>query len=65
MRKEKIKKALSKIYADSTVRAILRGDRKPDYDSMLKLNKEHKIPFTAWADIKSYVHVTTPKKLME
>ena len=62
MKREKIKKALSTLYAPSTVRSILNGTRKPDYDNMLKLNQLHKIPFTAWADIKSYVHVTTQKK---
>lgn len=65
MKREKIKKTLSNFYAPSTVRAILNGTRKPDYDNMLKLNKLYKIPFTAWADLNSYINTTTSKKIME
>ena len=65
MKREKIKKALSTLYAPSTVRSILNGTRKPDYDNMLKLNQLYKIPFTAWADLNSYINHTQSKKIME
>lgn len=65
MKREKIKKALSTLYAPSTVRSILNGTRKPDYDNMLKLNQSHKIPFKAWADLNAYINHTPPKKIME
>lgn len=65
MKREKIKKALSEYYASSTVRSILNGTRKPDYENMVKLNRSYKIPFTAWADLPSYLNSTTPKKIME
>lgn len=65
MKREKIKKALSKFYAPSTIRSILNGTRRPDYDNMLKLNQLYKIPFTAWADLNSYINSTNQKKIME
>jgi len=65
MKREKLKQKLLQIYAPSTVRSILNGTRKPDYENMLKLNQLHKIPFTAWADLSSYLNNTTPKKIME
>ena len=63
-RKALLKKALSEYYADSTVRSILNGTRRPDYENMVKLNKLHKIPFTAWADLPSYLNSTPSKKTM-
>jgi len=65
MEREKLKLTLKQYYADSTVRSILNGTRKPDYENMLKLNQIHKIPFTAWADLSSYLNSTPTKKVME
>lgn len=55
MKKSKFKQILQNYYSDSTVRAIVRGFRKPSYKIMLKLNDEHNIPFTIWKDIKSFI----------
>lgn len=65
MKRETLKTTLEKYYAKSTVRSILNGTRRPDYDNMVKLNRIHKIPFTAWADLSSYLNSTTSKKLMK
>lgn len=65
MKKKKLEKILLKYFADSTVRAVLNGTRKPSYENMLMLKEIHKIPFTAWLDIKSYLqeHDTKTTKL--
>jgi hypothetical protein len=56
MKREKLKKILKYFTeADSTIRNWLNGTRKPSYPIMLKLNKDHDIPFEAWADIKAYI----------
>ena len=55
MKKEKLKTILSQHYSKDAVKSILCGRMKPSYEVMLKLNELHKIPFTAWKDIKSYV----------
>ena len=31
------------------------GKTKPTIDNVIKMNEKHKIPFTAWKDIKSFV----------
>ena len=55
MNKEKLKTILSRHYSKDGIKSILCGRRKPSFEVMLKLNELHKIPFTAWKDIKSYV----------
>ena len=41
--------------SEDSIKSILGGRRKPSYSVMFKLNSEHKIPFTAWKDIKSFI----------
>lgn len=66
MEKSKFKQILLKLYSVDMVKSILIGRAKPSYDNMLKLNQDHKIPFTAWADLTSYINnSTTSKKLMK
>ena len=55
MKKEKLKTILSQHYSKDAVKSILCGRMKPSYEVMLKLNEKHKIPFTAWKDIKSFI----------
>ena len=56
MDRKKLKQILYK-YTDatSTVISWLNGNRRPSYKIMVQLNKEHKIPFNAWEDIKGYL----------
>ena len=65
MKREKLKIILSNYFSNDGVKSILSGRRKPSFKVMLKLNEKHKIPFTAWKDIKSYVTeiVTNNEKL--
>jgi hypothetical protein len=55
MKKETLKKILSNHYSKDGIKSILCGRMKPSYEVMLKLNELHKIPFTAWKDIKFYI----------
>lgn len=55
MERKKLKNILLQYYIDSASNHILRGIRKPSYENMLSMYKEHQIPFTAWEDIKSYI----------
>lgn len=59
MKRNKLKTILSLYYKEDGIKSILSGRRKPSYEVMLKLNEKHKIPFTAWKDIKSYVSNNT------
>lgn len=65
MKKVQLKSILLKFYSTDMVKSILIGRARPSYDNMLKLNKLYKIPFTAWADLNSYINTTTSKKIME
>jgi len=56
MKKNNLKKVLSKFYEASTVNAIARGDRRPSYEMIIKLHEDFNIPFTAWKDIKSFIN---------
>lgn len=38
------------------------GETIPNYKNMLALNRKHKIPFTAWEDIKSYIESVPSKE---
>lgn len=55
MEREKLKNILLKYYVGSTANSVLRGVRKPSYDVIVELAKEHDIPFDIWLDIKSYL----------
>ena len=35
--------------------ACINGRRKPSYEVMCALNEKHKIPFSVWKDIKSFI----------
>ena len=55
MKRNILKEILNKYYSDDGAKSILNGRRKPSYEAMLKMNEKHKVPFTAWKDIKSYL----------
>ena len=40
-------------YTDITIKLFLSCKQKPTYEVMLKLSKEHGIPFEAWQDIRA------------
>ena len=40
----------------------LRGVVRPSFENMYKLDKENKIPFHAWLDIKSYLQDNNTKQ---
>ena len=42
-------------YADITIKMFLSCKQKPNYEVMLKLSKEHGIPFEAWQDIRAWL----------
>ena len=65
MKTQNLRKNLKKHYSEDMVKSIMIGRAKPSYENMVKLNKLHKIPFTAWADLPSYLNSTTSKKIME
>jgi len=63
MKREKLKKSLSSIgISEHTINSILCGRRRPSYEKILELNEKHKIPFTAWRDIKSYLQENNTKQ---
>ena len=55
MKRKELKLILQDYYSIPMSDMILRGIRKPNYENMLALEKEHNIPFTAWKDIKSFI----------
>jgi len=56
MKRETLKKILADLdYSKDTINSILSGRRKPNQDIKYYLEKEFKIPFTAWKDIKSFI----------
>lgn len=59
MKRQKLKTILSTIYSEDAIKSVLSGRMKPSYEVMCTLNEKHKIPFTAWKDIKSYVSNNT------
>lgn len=65
MKRENLKKILLNYYADSASNHILRGDRKPSYEIIVKLHKKHNIPFDVWTDIKSYLENDTKQETKE
>lgn len=58
MEREKLKNILMEYYVNSTANSILRGIRKPSYEVIVKIYKEHNIHFEAWLDINSYLNST-------
>jgi len=54
MERKKLKQILLNFYSVPMSNMLLRGQRKPSYKMICKLQSKHKIPFTAWKDIKSY-----------
>ena len=40
----------------SAVSQWFSGGTKPTLDNAIKMNEKHKIPFTAWKDIKSFIN---------
>lgn len=55
MKRNTLKEILNKYYSNDGTKSILNGRRKPSYEAMLKMNEKHKVPFTAWKDIKSFI----------
>ena len=55
MKRAELKKILAPYYSQDSIKSLLCGRMKPSSKSMFMLNKKHKIPFTAWIDIKSFV----------
>ncbi|WP_108062673.1 hypothetical protein [Poseidonibacter lekithochrous] len=55
MERQKLKQILLELYSDDSVKSILSGRMYPSYKMIIKLNSEHKIPYSAWADIKTYM----------
>ena len=53
---EQFRAFLTKLgYTDDMKNSIIAGRAKPKYDNMLKLSKEHGIPFEAWQDIRAWL----------
>jgi transcriptional regulator with XRE-family HTH domain len=50
---KKIKEDLN--VSHSAVSQWFSGKTQPTIDKVIRMNEIHKIPFTAWKDIKSYV----------
>ena len=50
-----LKSVLEKEYKTRMVYGILGGTRRPSYDTMFKLKKEHDIPFEIWMNIKNHI----------
>ena len=59
--RKKLKNALLEFYSVAGSDLILRGDRKPKLEAMVKLHYTHRIPFCIWLDIKSYIKNDTKK----
>ncbi|WP_418180768.1 hypothetical protein ACNSOL_01480 [Aliarcobacter lanthieri] len=55
MKREELKKILSKHYSKDSVKSILCGRMKPPIKKRIVLNNEFDIPILAWENIKSYL----------
>ena len=55
MKREKLKTIIETYYSKDGTKSIMCGRVNPSYKMMVKLNEKHKIPFTAWKDIKSFI----------
>ena len=63
MKRETIRKILSKWYSEHTINSILSGKRKPKYENILEMYTSHNIPFESWADIKSFINTHNTKDI--
>ena len=61
MKRETLKEILLKYYVNSTANSILRGTRKPSYETIVEMNIKDNVPFDIWRDIKSYLKNDTKK----
>ncbi|MDD2895480.1 MAG: hypothetical protein PHG81_05610 [Aliarcobacter sp.] len=61
MEREKLKQILLNFYSIAMIDMILRGARKPSYETICELNKKFDIPFDVWLDIKSFINNTKDK----
>lgn len=48
-------------YSVPMIKKIISGTNKPNYDVMLKLSKEHGVPFEAWQDIRAWLGLPPTK----
>ncbi|MFY4862395.1 hypothetical protein ACOTWK_05920 [Aliarcobacter butzleri] len=55
MKRDELKKILSKYYSKFTIESILSGRRKPSIEKRIALNNEFDIPILSWENIKSYL----------
>ena len=56
MKYKEFRKRLVEYYGRDRIKDILAGSlKKPSYEVMLKLSKEHGIPFEAWQDIRAWL----------
>jgi len=55
MKREKIKKLLTKYYSLEMTNSILTGRRKPRLEIISEANEKLRIPIKAWIDIKDYL----------
>jgi hypothetical protein len=57
MERDKLKRILGQYYSDEGVKSLLQGrDRMiPSLSKAFFLEEKHKIPVSAWKDIKSFI----------
>ena len=48
MKRNQLKEILSRYYKTAAVNHILRGIRRPSYEKIVAMHKEHGIPFDIW-----------------
>lgn len=58
---ENLKTNLLSVFAESTVRSLLNGNRTPSLKMALKLQEKFNIPVEAWRDIKSFIAKSSQK----
>jgi len=56
MKREKIKKLLTKYYSQDMTNSILIGRRKPNLEVISEAHEKLKIPVKAWIDIRNYLN---------
>ena len=56
MKREQIQKALlANGYSYDSMKSLMCGRAKPSMKRAIELNKNFKVPFEVWIDIKSYL----------
>jgi len=55
MKREKIKKLLTKHYSLDMTNSILTGRRKPKLEVISEAHEKLRIPIKAWIDIRGYL----------